>query len=154
MILSVYLSKDIHDILSCYGHLDDVVNRILKAGSEGLIDIMNKPSAPEKKRGSNYEIHIEEPDYIQLLETYGVKSSKISLRRLLYWFVENEIYEELGWEISDSYSNHRNTKEYKTIIELKQALYNARIYLPEIRDSIDEFRNLIIETEDKIWYAT
>ena len=122
MMLSVYLSNDVHDILSCYGPLDDVVNKILKAGSQGIIDIMNKPSAPEKKGGTNYQVNIEDTDYIALVDTYGPKSSRISLRRLLYWFVENEVYEELGWEISESYIDSKNSKKYKAIVELKNAL--------------------------------
>lgn len=153
MTLSVYLSNDVRDVLQCYGKIDDVVNKILVAGSQGMIDIMEKPAAPEKKGGTYHQINIREPDYISLLETYGVKSSRISLRRLLYWFVENEIYYELGWEPSENFIEVNKDKRHKSIIELKQALFSVRTYFPEYRNNIDEFRNFINEIEEEIWYA-
>lgn len=154
MILSVYLSSEIKNILSCYGSLDEVVNKILMAGSQGLIDIMEKPPAPEKKGGTYYRINIEEPDYISLIETYGAKSSRISLRRLLYWFVENEIYEELGWEPSEEFVEEKRNKKYEAITELKQALFKIRQYFPQYDDHFEEFKNLLREIEDEVWYAT
>lgn len=154
MTLSVYLAHDVKAILSCYGSLDSVVDKILVAGANGLIDIMEKPSAPEKKGGTYYQINIREPNYIALVETYGTKSSRISLRRLLYWFVENEVYLELGWELCEEFIDQKNNKMYQAIIQLKEALYNAREYIPQHREEIDEFRNLISEVEEEIWYAT
>lgn len=153
MTLSVYLSHDVHQILLCYGSLDDVVNKILDAGTQGLIDIMEKPSAPEKRGGTYYKVNIKNQDYISLIETYSSKSSIISLRRLLYWFVDNEIYEELGWEITQDYQDKKSDNKYKVLTELKQALFKARNVIPEHRSEIDEFRNLIIEIEDELWYA-
>lgn len=153
MTLSVYLSNDVRDVLQCYGKIDDVVNRILVAGSQGLIDIMEKPPAPEKKGGTYHQINIREPDYISLLETYGVKSSRISLRRLLYWFVDNEMYCELGWEPCENFVEQNKGKRYKSIVELKHALFNVRIHFPEYCNNIDEFRNFINEIEEEIWYA-
>lgn len=153
MIVSVYLSSELHQILCCYGSLDDVVNKILDAGTQGLIDIMQKPSAPEKRGGAYYHINVRNQDYVTLMETYGPKSSRISLRRLLYWFVENEVYEELGWEANEEYVDKRENQKHQAIIELKQALFKARTIIPEHRGEIDEFRNLINEIEEKLWYA-
>lgn len=153
MTMSVYLSNEVRDILSCYGTLDEVVDKILIAGSQGIIDIMEKPSAPEKRGGSNYQINIQEPDYIELVETYGAKSSKISLRRLLYWFVENEMYDQLGWEPREDFAEERHSRKYDAIVKLKQALFNAKQYFPEHAEYFDMFKNLITETEDEIWYA-
>ena len=153
MTVSVYLSTEMHQILLCYGSLDDVVNRILDAGTQGLIDIMQKPSAPEKRGGTYYPVNIRNQDYIALMETYGPKSSRISLRRLLYWFVDNEVYEELGWEVGEEYVDKRSNQKHQAIIELKQALFKARTTIPEHRDEIDEFRNLINEIEEELWYA-
>jgi hypothetical protein len=117
---------------------------------------MEKPSAPEKKGGRYHQINIREPDYISLLETYGVKSSRISLRRLLYWFVENEIYDELGWEPVEEFTDCKKTKAYESISELKQALYKCKEYLsdtPENDRIVKEFKNLLNNIEEEIWYA-
>lgn len=156
MKLSVYLSHDIADILLCYGTIDEVVDKILVAGSQGIIDIMDKPNAPEKKGGRYYQVNIKEPNYIELMETHGNKSSKISLRRLLYWFVENEIYLELGWEIEDEFVDRRHSKAYMAITELKQALYKGKSHIPissEYDDIVEPFKNLLDKLEEELWYA-
>lgn len=153
MIMSVYLSDDIADVLSCYGTLDDVVNKILQYGAQGIIDIMEKPKIPEKKGGHYYKVDVTEPDYIQLVELYGSKSSRISLRRLLYWFVENEMYVELEWEPVNNYASTQAGKSYKVLMELKQQLYKASRMFPTYRDKFDEFKNLLNEIEETTWYA-
>ena len=98
MTINIHLHKEIADSLRCFGDLSTVVNRILQAGADGLIDIMDKDACPDKDGCEHCRIDITEPNYLELYKTYGPKNRRISLRRLLYWFVENEIYDELGWQ--------------------------------------------------------
>ena len=98
MTINIHLHKEIADSLRCFGDLSTVVNRILQAGADGLIDIMDKDACPDKEGCEHCRIEITEPNYLELCAMYGPKNRRISLRRLLYWFVENEIYEELGWQ--------------------------------------------------------
>lgn len=98
MTINIHLHKEIADSLRCFGDLSTVVNRILQAGANGLIDIMDKDACPDKEGCEHCRIEITEPNYLELYTTYGPKNRRISLRRLLYWFVENEIYDELGWQ--------------------------------------------------------
>lgn len=153
MLVSVYLSDDVKDILSCYGNLNDVVNKILEAGAQGVIDIMCKPTAPDKTGGHYYAIYVKEPNYIELIETYGTKSSKVSLRRLLYWFVENEIYAELGWEPNEIFVNTTDNKSYDALMELKNVLYKTSKHFPAHKTEFDQFKNLLNTIEEEIWNA-
>lgn len=153
MTISVYLNQDVYQILTCYGTLDQVVDRILEAGSQGLIDLMDKPTAPPKNNGTYYHVNIRNQDYISLVESYGLKSSRISIRRLLYWFVDNEIYETFGWETVNDFDDVKSDKKHKVLIDLKQDLFKARTLIPEHRNEIDEFRNLINGIEEELWYA-
>lgn len=100
---TVYLSYPVIDVLKCLGpSLDDVVNQILAYGEQGLFDIENKPPVGEKSDGKRCTINITNQHYIDMVATLGEKNNNISLRRLLHWFVEEEIYEECGWEVTSN----------------------------------------------------
>lgn len=128
MKLSIYLHSSIVDVLKCYGDLDDVVNKILEQGAAGVFDVMNKPPCPGRDGAGRYEIDIVEPTYLEMLETYSPFSSKISLRRLLYWFVENEIYEELGWEQTRAYESRNDILLSKKVANALSELEIAKRY--------------------------
>lgn len=105
MKITVYLSYPVIEVLTCLGpSLDDVVNKILAYGEQGLFDIENKPPVGAKTGGKRCKINVTNQHYIDLLATLGEKSNHISLRRLLHWFVEEEIYEECGWEVTSGMS--------------------------------------------------
>ena len=101
MKISIYLHKPIADLLKEFGNLSFVVNKILERVEDGTLELENKPAAPDRYGASRYNIDITNEYYLSLIATYSVNSPKISLRRLLYWFVENEIYEELDWKIKE-----------------------------------------------------
>ena len=100
MKLSIYLHKEIADTLRLFGDLSYVTNLILQYGAEGYYDVCNKPAIVDRGTASRYMIDVTEPNYLQLLAVHSSNSPKISLRRLLYWFVENEMYNEVGMTIS------------------------------------------------------
>ena len=120
MKMSLYLHKRIVDVLRCYGDLEDVINRLLSE-----VDPMDYPKCEPRNGAGRYVVNIIEPNYLELLSMYGPFSSKISIRRLLYWFVDNEIYDELGWEPCNEYVDKSkemfNTKLANAISELQKA---------------------------------
>lgn len=120
MKFSIYLHKPIADILTCYGDLSDVVNKILSLVDEDIISIFNKPAAPDRQGAGRYEVDVTNESYLEIIKSYPVNSSQISLRRLLYWFVENEIYYEVGWKPVRMYVNKDKERELKRI----QAAYD------------------------------
>ena len=130
MIQSIYLHKEVTSVLQCFGNLSDVVNRVLKAGADGYIDIMDKPVCPNREGAARYEIDITEPYYLELLSTYSPFSSKISLRRLLYWFVENEVYADLAWEQTSEYVDKKLQMFNKKIANALNEMERAVSYAP------------------------
>lgn len=153
MQLTIYLSDVVYDVLKCYGRLDEVVNKILEAGAEGVIDIMNKPTVSEKRDGHYYKINITEPCYISLLEMYGTKSSRISLRRLLYWFVENEVYSELLWEPVDEWVDEHASKSFDVLMDTKQNIYKLSKLFPQYEQEISNIYDILNKIEKEAWNA-
>lgn len=151
MKLTVYLADEIVDVLNCYGDLNQVVNKMLEAGANGLIDIMDKPKVPERKGGHYYQIDIQEPNYLSLLESFGTKSSKISLRRLIYWFIENEIYSELDWEVTDEFVESKVSKNYDFLMDLKRDVFKLSKHLPEYFEEFEQINSLLNKIEENLW---
>lgn len=100
MLVKLYLDEQTAIVLRMFGTINDVVNRIIDEGMAGKFDMFDKPVAPPRDDCSRYEVHINNEDYIQMMANYPEKSSKVSLRRLVTWFIDNAVYEELGWTIS------------------------------------------------------
>lgn len=126
MRLSVYLHDEVYSVLKCFGTLDKVVNDMLDAVSAGEIELMDKPAAPDRTGAGRYDININNEDYILLIRQMGAKSTRISLRRFLYWFVEEEVYELLGWEMTEDYVDIKDTRTKKRIEALKQSVLDLR----------------------------
>ena len=129
MYFSIYLHQPIADTLRCYGNLDDVVNRILSLGDEGAIDIMNKPVPPDREGAIRFDVNVTNESYIKLLDTFSPKSSHISLRRLLYWFAENEIYNEVGWTVVNNLVDAKREKTLRKIRKMKAEAERLRLTL-------------------------
>jgi len=123
---TVYLSYPVIEILTCLGpSLNDVVNKILAYGEQGLFDLENKPPVGTRTGGKHCTINVTNQHYIDLVATLGEKNNNISLRRLLHWFVEEEIYEECGWEVTSGMSvsvikeRADQIKDYKAFSKIK-----------------------------------
>lgn len=127
MKLSIYLHKDIADRLKCFGKLNDVVNSILKECESGNIDWYNKPLCPPREGAARYNIEITNLAYLKELTQYPINSPVISLRRLLYWFVENEVFNDLGWIQLHEYVDSNTKYLEKSVSNAVNAL--QRLYL-------------------------
>jgi hypothetical protein len=155
MRLSVYLHSYIVDKLRMYGKLDDVVNAILDEADNGMFDILDKPNCESREGASRYNIEVTNETYLSLAETFPLGSSRISLRRLIYWFVENEMYDECGWTTDNILSRKNKTKVLKKILDLKENSkklyhhlsdnYNALMILTEIQHKIQTLEKLYKE---------
>lgn len=152
MIMSIYLHKQYADILKCYGSLSDVVNKILDEADAGNIDFMDKPACPDRAGASRYNIDITNETYLELLEIYSINSSKISLRRLIYWFVNNEMYNELGWIPIKEYVDNRISAICKKIDNITSELEHCKKYSKNTihNDSIINAINMIKELKECI----
>ena len=141
MILSQYLHSDIVNVLLTFGDLDDVVNRILDASDEGYFDIANKPQCRNREGCSRYDIRITNENYLRMLKTMGVKNKSISLRRLIYWFVDNEVYNEIGWEPVRDYLDKNDKRINKVIDEILQKIDKLEVLTGHTYDDLKEIIN-------------
>lgn len=100
MVYNVYLHKYVIDILSQFGEIDTVINHIVDAGMAGAFSMQDLPKAPDRTPGemTQLQVDIHNVEYNELLGSRGGRSMTYSLRRIIYHFVDNEIYSELGWE--------------------------------------------------------
>ena len=148
MKMSVYLHKEVADTLRCYGDLDEVVNKILEQCEGGIIDVFNKPKAPERYGAIRYNIDVTNEYYLSLLANYPPNSPFVSLRRLLYWFVEEEMYEVLEWKTCTDYGEKEREKCLKRVNEAKSILFSIKRYLTASKkEKIDEIFQKINELE-------
>lgn len=144
---SIYLHQEIVNTLRCFGELSEVINKILEEAANGEFDVMFKPACPSRIGAGRYDIDITEPNYLELLNAYSPFSSKISLRRLIYWFVENEIYEELGWEATNNYVNRKRQLFDKKVQTALNELDRSLQYAPttakvEVMNICNKIRDL------------
>lgn len=127
MKMSVYLSDTIIAELTAYGPLDEVVDSILQLGADGQIDLEQRPPCKHRGKDRRVEIEITNLYYLDLLEQYPPNSTYISLRRILYWFVENDLCSMLPPPRDDS--------RRKLDGKLDYILREMRILLDDIAES-------------------
>lgn len=96
---NVYLHKYVRDILSQFGDVNAVVNHIVDEAMAGRINLYGLDKAPPRSSGDmcQYTFTIINDQYNELVDAHGPRSSLVSLRRIIYTFVDNEMYDELGW---------------------------------------------------------
>jgi hypothetical protein len=59
-------------------------------------------------------IEVHNDEYNENVKVSGITSPKFSLRRLLYWFVDYAIYDDLGWTPLNEYKNEDKLKFNKS----------------------------------------
>lgn len=128
---SLYLHQEVIDLLECFGELSDVVNRLLEECiDKGLIYQNVVSTAPDRADARRVDVFVK---YDIVCQLAGVR-----VRSIIYWFVENEIYTELGWQMSHHYGEKQKQKLEKqfnaTIASLRKLneLCNGKV-----KDAID-----------------
>ena len=145
MKFSIYLHKPIADTLKCYGDLSEITNKILSLGEQGLIILTDKPNVPDRQGATRYDIEVTNESYLSLVKSYPINSCRVSLRRLLYWFVENELYNEFGWKIVNSYVDTDKLKQVKKVdkcLELIERLHNTCPYEDLCNEIVEKLNTL------------
>ena len=129
MQFSIYLHKDIVQTLKCFGDLNTVVNKILEEGANNKIDVMNRPACRSRDGATKYLVDITEPTYLELYAEFGPYNQSISIRRLLYWFVENDIADELGWKIVNNFVDMNKERARKKLAAAQHELTSTLRYI-------------------------
>lgn len=147
MKMSVQLHRQYYNYICHFGTLDEVVNKILEAAERGEIDIYdNQQPAPPAYETSRYTVNVTNQTYIHMVETLGSRSPTVSLRRILYWFVDNEIYVQLGFPYKILLPTQ--TRELKNLLTHVDTAYEH--VLKYINESHLDFNECIPDIEYKL----
>ena len=110
--VNIAIDNNYYNILRLFGTMDEVVDKALKLVEQGEIDFDRCPQIPTTKNYRHIVVSITNPYYEELRALHGATSSKISINRLLYYIVDNELYYTYGWE-----RNFELSKDQKRQVE-------------------------------------
>ena len=102
--IDVRLHEDYYNVLTQFGTLDQVVDKAINAIEAGGIDLDVVPACPPLTGTHKYIVTVDNLFYDDLVQIYGSHSNRISMRRILYYIVDNELYRTLHWEPVQSVS--------------------------------------------------
>ena len=107
MLISVYLHNEYYQVLKAFGNIDEVVNKILDYCYNNEIDITTIANAPSRDGARRVTIGVTHQLYLDDYSTCSPNSTKYSLRKIIYWFIDNAIYEELEWKVVNNPETER-----------------------------------------------
>lgn len=96
--IDVRLHEDYYNVLTQFGTLDQVVDKAINAIEAGSIDLDCIPACPPLTGTHKYIVTVDNLFYDDLVQIYGSHSNRISMRRILYYIVDSELYSTLHWE--------------------------------------------------------
>lgn len=100
---SVYLHQDVIDVLECFGKISDVLTKMMKTLVQtDLLSGETLGTAPSREDARRIEFFVDDDIVIQL--------TGLPFRQIIYWFVENEVYEQLGWKPIREYREREKTR--------------------------------------------
>ena len=151
MLISVYLEPYVVDIIRCYGEPSDVINRMLDGAFSGDYDVFDKPSAgPRTQEAYRIEVDVTNENYIELMNSFPVNSPRTSLRRFVHWFIDNEMPEQLGWEVCNEYLSKEKNRVRKLLRNIESCSQTLKKYLPRVTDNSLESVDVILHEVAKI----
>ena len=161
MKMSVQLHRQYYNYICHFGTLDEVVNKILDAAERGEIEIYdNCQAAPPAYETSRYTVNITNKAYIHMVETLGARSPVVSLRRILYWFVDNEIYTVLDLPYKTllpsqlrelkNVMTHIDTAYERTLRYIRESHLDFNECIPDIEYKLEQQQKALKELRDGI----
>ena len=134
---SIYLHQEILDTLECFDtNINDVINKLFEdCINTGILYENDIPPAPDREGARRVEVFLNYDIVCQL--------SGIRVRPVIYWFVENEIYSELNWEMRGDYGVTQKLKIKKQFDRALSELHKLNeIYGGNVSDIIGELEGL------------
>lgn len=146
--MSVYIERYALDVIKCFGKVDDVINRMLDAATGEEFDVFDKPSAGPRSDSVRVNVNIVNEEYIALVESMPANSPRISLRRYVHWFIDNEMPYLLGWTVANEYKHTERDKVRKILKGINADCVKLRSLYSKLSDDVkveqvDDVLNLI-----------
>ena len=116
--VNITISEEYYKILRLFGTMDEVVQKALMLAEKGDIDLETCPYVQQFGRLKHIVVTVDNAYYESLRSLYGATSPKTSINRLLYYIVDNELYEAYGWKQVNKYNEENEAKieGYKSTI--------------------------------------
>lgn len=121
---TVYLDQESINLLEMYGDISHVTDMVLEYMFEQGLTPSQLPSVVIRNNCKRVNIQVTNEDYIALTQLYPAKSSAISLRRVLNWFITNEIYSEWPITPTNTINNKKQDKFKSKLLTIKTKLIN------------------------------
>lgn len=143
MLMSVYLHQEYYDYLSCYGNIEEVTNRILEAARD--LDIESMPNAPSRTGAKRLNINVTSEWYLEELCARPVNSPLYSVRKILYYAVDNELPTVWGWKVSKDYRNKKEDRIRKHLDNAISNLEHAQLLMSN--DMREQVQSIVEQTK-------
>lgn len=144
---NIIIPLEYYNILTVFGSIEDVIYKALELCENGEIDLENLPQTANFVNVENkiISVVITNSYYENLRTIYGTTSPKVSLRKLLCYIVENEIYFDYHWEVVQVYDKETRNKidSYKYDIITKVNKLTKLLKDETTKSKINEFVKLI-----------
>lgn len=134
---SVYLHQDVIDVLECFGKISDVLTKMMKTLVQtDLLSGETLGTAPSREDARRIEFFVDDDTVIQL--------TGLPFRQIIYWFVENEVYEQLGWKPIREYREREKTRIIngfdRVLSELSKLNFLVNNSLQDVINTLEERR--------------
>lgn len=124
--MRITVNRSTVQILKAFGDINTVTDKILdycEASGNAFEDM--PPVMLEDPTKINIEV--TNSTFLQLLSVYGSRNNKISLARVLEWFVTNEEYINLGWSLNSKPVLKSNNKMRSKILKIKSDILSLAL---------------------------
>ena len=130
MKIHVTIPQSTYDTLIRFGNINEVVNKVCDLIIADKVPYIDLPALQSRKGHKQFDVYLQNEAFIELYETMQVASKPIRLRRVLQYFVDNEMYVDFEWPIVNE-AQKTSDKEIRNISKLCNVIKS----LSELREA-------------------
>ena len=147
--MRITVNRSTVQILKAFGDLNEVADKILDYCEETDNPFEDMPPI-QLNEPTKISVEVTNTTFLQLVNLYGARSNKVSLARVLEWFVTNEEYINLGWSLSSPPVLKSNNKMRLKILKVKSDIVSLALDVgDEDYDDLAQMQVILNKLEKK-----
>lgn len=147
--MRITVNRSTVQILKAFGDLNEVTDKILDYCEETDNPFEDMPPV-QLNEPTKISVEVTNTTFLQLVNLYGARSNKVSLARVLEWFVTNEEYVNLGWSLSSPPVFSSNNKMRLKILKVKSDIISLALDIgDEDYDDLAQMQVILNKLEKK-----
>ncbi len=147
--MRITVNRSTVQILKAFGDLNEVTDKILDYCEETDNPFEDMPPV-QLNEPTKISVEVTNTTFLQLVNLYGARSNKVSLARVLEWFVTNEEYVNLGWSLSSPPVLKSNNKMRLKILKVKSDIVSLALDVgDEDYDNLAQMQVILNKLEKK-----